>query len=115
MKRLLDYDAQTLTSTFHDYDPLTDTTYIEEVQDVQPILERNKAIQNTGGKGKLSDYSRQGIKNSWWHTATIPNGVQMKWRQEHGVDIYNKNHWPKVRQLLNSPDYRYLRTGTGTI
>lgn len=117
MKRLLEFDAQTGTSVFHHYDDLTDTTVIEEVQDVQPYIERNKRIQNmdAGGAKGLSEYSRKGIKDSWWHVASIPNGVAMKWLKEDGINIYDENHWPRVKKKLNDPDYKYLRTGTGRV
>jgi hypothetical protein len=43
MKRLLDYDPATGLKTFHDYDEAEDKTFISYEQDVEPILDRNKA------------------------------------------------------------------------
>ncbi len=40
--------------------------------------------------------------------ASIPLVVIEKWKQELGVDIMNKNDWPKVKQLLNDPENRFL-------
>ena len=105
MKKLLGNDYLTGISTYHSYDHHTKITTIESMQDVEPFIEKNKALHNT-------DYQRQGIKNEWMHAATIPNIVQMKWLKEYGVDIYNKEHMPKIRKLLNDPDYRYLKTGS---
>ena len=34
---------------------------------------------------------------------------------EHGVDFFNKDHDEKVKDLLNSPDYEYLRCIPGKI
>ena len=48
-KRVLDFDPMTGLLEFHSYDPVTDTTVIESVQDVTPILERNKTLQRQEG------------------------------------------------------------------
>jgi len=109
MKQIIDVDPLTRTTTYHHYDPMTDVTTIEEVQDVEPFLERNKRLQND------TDYSKQGIKNEWWHIASIPNTVQTKWLREHGIDVYNRDHWPRVKRLLEDPDYRYLKTTAGKL
>lgn len=120
MKRLLDHDAESGITTLHHYDEMTDTTCIEEVQDPTPILERNKAIQNIGTDGKgLNAVSRAGIKDDLWHVARIPSLLIVKWRREHGIDIFKwgKCDWTtkRIKQLLNSREYQYLRTGTGRI
>jgi hypothetical protein len=36
--------------------------------------------------------------------------VYYEWKRKFGVDLYNKNHAQAVKKLLNSPDYRYLKT-----
>lgn len=108
MKRLLDFDPLTGVKTYHDYDHATQQTVIERVQDVQPFLDANKSLANDAG------YMRKGIKQSWMHAATIPNIVQEQWYKE-GIDIFNKDHWRKVRQKLNSPEWKYLKTINGTI
>jgi len=109
MKRLLDHDPLTGVTQYHEYDPLTKRTTIETTQDVTPFLERNKILRYN------EDYSRKGIKNEWWHAATIPVVVQYKWLKDHGVDIFNKDHAQKVNQLLDSPEWGYLKTTTGKI
>lgn len=117
MKRLLDYDATTKTETwFHVIDDTTGDFVIEEIQDVEPILEMNKAIQNwdVGGAKGLNSFSKKGIKEGWWHVASIPNTVITAWRKL-GVNLYAPDDWPKVKKLLNSPEWRYLRTGTGRV
>ncbi|TXH47354.1 MAG: hypothetical protein E6Q97_27400 [Desulfurellales bacterium] len=121
MKRLIDYDADTLTAVWHDYDESEDKTYIYEEQHVAPILEINNIAQNhDGGHGKgLNEYSRQGIKNSWWHVARIPNSVILHWRKQYGVNLalWGKDDWTtkKIKGLLNSPEWKYLRTGLGRV
>lgn len=106
-KRLLDFDSLTGVATYHHYDHHTKQTIIEEVQDVSPFIERNKQAQ-------IND-TKQGIKENWWHVASIPIGVQYQWMKEHGVNIWDKNHKKAMFKLLNDPDYRYLKTTTGKI
>ena len=69
---------------------------------------------NGGAKG-LNEVAQRGIKNNWWHAASVPNSVILKWKKELGVDIYNKDHLPAVKKLLNDRDWAYLRTGTGRV
>lgn len=105
MRRLLDKDYLTGVSTYHNYDHSTGITTIETLQDVQPFIDKNKALHNTS-------YQRDGIKDDWQHLATIPIGVQMVWLKEYGIDVYKPEHIPRIRKLLNDPDYRYLKTGS---
>jgi len=105
-KRVLDYDPTSGITTYFDYDPHNDTTLIYHEQDVTPILEMNKAMANDG------DIWKEGVKNSWAHYAQIPNIVVQKWLNEHGVNLYDKNHQKAVFRLLNDPEYRYLKTTT---
>lgn len=120
-KRLVDYDADTLTAVWHDYDEPSDTTYIYEVQDIAPIVELNTVLQNhDGGHGMgLNDYSRKGIREGWWHIARIPTSIQHRWLVKHGVNLtlWGKCDWTtkKIKALLNDPEYRYLRAGLGRI
>lgn len=106
-KRVLDHDAEAGVTTYHAYDDATDTTYIETVQNVAPFLERNRRLRND------PDYKRRGIKNEWMHFASIPISVQYQWLKEFGVDTLNRDHWPKVKRLLQDPEWSYLRTTTG--
>lgn len=105
-KQILDYDPFTGMTTYFDYAPETDTTIIYREQDVSPILEMNKAMANNG------DVWKEGVKNSWAHYAQIPNIVIEKWKNEKGVDVFNKDHQKAVFRLLNDPEYRYLKTTT---
>ena len=107
-RRLLDHDPVTGLAEYHHYDATTDTTVIETVQDVAPVLERNKALQNAddGGWSPTRDLRR---------AATIPDIIILKWRNEEGIDVFDPNHWPAVKRKLNSSEYRWLRTAPGTI
>jgi hypothetical protein len=114
-KRLLSSDPLTGIEEWFHYDHMTDSVHIETVQNVEPILDGNKGLQND------DQYSKDGIKNEMWHYASIPLVIQMKWLNEYGMD-----NWPLrpgneklLFRLLNSPEWRYLKctakihTGSG--
>jgi hypothetical protein len=68
--------------------------------DVAPILDANKALQN-------EDFDRRA---DMWHVASIPVSVMYEWLVKHGVNAWNPRHSKDVKRLLNSSDYRYLKT-----
>jgi len=102
-----------VSGLFLDFDPLTGTierfhfdeaarkfTITRHPRDVEPIIDRNKRLSfATDGK----------TPGGGIHVASIPIEVQMLWLQKHGVRLWDKNHWPGVKRLLNSDEYRYLR------
>ena len=71
-------------------------------QDIEPLLNYTKAIRNDG----LAD---SGIKRDLWHYAMITPIVIMKLKNEYGVDIFNRNHYKRLFQLLNT-EFKYLKT-----
>ena len=100
-RRLFDHDPMTgITEWYHDTPGGFTLTY---EQDCEPIVELNKQKQSMG----RAYYARD---DEMWRVASIPIVVQYKWLIDHGVDIMEREHWPKVRQLLNSNEYRYLKT-----
>jgi hypothetical protein len=107
MKTLLDVDPLTRTEVWHHYDADTDTTTIEEVQDVQPYLEAAKRLRNDAG------YSQKGIKDEMWHYAKIPNAIINKMMLEHGVNVFDKGQAKEVIRLINT-HFPALKTTTGT-
>ena len=56
------------------------------------------------------EFTKQGMKNDWWKYASIPNIIIIEMKQKHGVDLHNKNHWPKILQLLNTEYSRFKTT-----
>jgi hypothetical protein len=87
-----------------DFEPTEDGGFqLIYSQDVEPILEANKAKQSAG----RDYYARD---KDMWRVASIPILIQYKWLIEHGVDVHKEDHWPGVKRLLNSSDYRYLKT-----
>lgn len=83
----------------------------ERVQDVEPYLEANKAAYN-----EVSSWRPFAGKNGRV-VADIPNVIIERWMRE-GFNIFNENtpdYQKKLRQRLNSNEYRYLRVTPGRI
>jgi hypothetical protein len=99
MKRLLDHDTETGLKTWHIFDPVTEETALEYEQDVEPILDANKAAANEAS-GPMGDMV---------HVASIPVSVQLRWFVEKGVDVLNPDHKQAVARLLDDPEWRYLK------
>lgn len=84
--------------------PQNDGTFlIECTEDVSPHLENNKALQSVEDK-----HARR--KSDMWHVAHIPTTVIYKWQKDFGVDVFNPEHEDAVNKLLNSNEWRYLKT-----
>lgn len=103
-KRLLDYDPLTGIRTFHDFDHSTNQTIITQVQDVDAILNINKAMAND------TSYKQKGIKEDWYHFATVPMLVLQQIMEKYNISIFNNDDLPKFEKILASNEYRYLRT-----
>lgn len=83
-----------------------DKFHVEKVQDVAPILNRNKRLQ-TQDDGFNADRSGRRI-------ASIPMAVHLRWLSE-GFDCTDPNNEAELRRRLNSSDWRYLRTSGGMV
>jgi len=103
-KRLIDRDPLTGEAVYFQYHASDDSATITHEQDVSSLLETNIASANDVEK------TMRGIKQDWWKYASIPNIVWLKWKQEKGVDIFDKNNSAKMFELLNDPEYKYLKT-----
>lgn len=108
MKRLLDVDPLHGTSCWFEYDHSSKQIRLTHEQDVTPFLDLNKAAAND------DDKTKRGIKGDWWKYASIPAVVEIEWMNKYGITLDNPAHRKKVFDLLNHPDYRYLKT-TGKI
>lgn len=78
---------------------------LQSIQDVEPIIEQNKAFQNTPQK---SDWGR--------HVASIPLVMIEKWGKEAGVNLLAlpKDEFHRfIKRKIDDPDYRWLRTDGG--
>lgn len=69
-------------------------------QDVEPLLDHNKACQG-------ESINR---KSEFRHYASVPVTVQYQWIKEYGVDPLAQGHEDLLARLLNSNEWRYLRT-----
>jgi hypothetical protein len=88
-------------------DPMTGDLTVHRTADVEPILEANKALAASGDGYSPSRELRR--------AASIPMAVIEKWKNELGVDVFNPDHRPAVRRLLNSNEYAFLRTAPGRL
>lgn len=91
------------------YDSSEDKLHVERIQDVEPILEANKRDFNaTPETGRY--------KKPMVLAARIPLIVVEQWLKM-GVNIFDPSPETKkkVRQLLNSPEWSYLKTHRGRI
>lgn len=108
MKELIDYNPISGLKTYFVCDDHDESNFhIHYEQDVQPIIEHNKRLQND------DSYSTRGKMSGWWHAGNIPEIVILDWRTKYGVDIYNPNHTKYIMKLLRQPEYLYLRATRG--
>ena len=84
---------------FHYHNP-TGEFAIEHIEDIQPLIDSNKKLQN-------EDHHKA---DEFRLSARIPMTVVYEWKRLFGVDLFNKDHKEAVKKLINSPDYRYLKT-----
>lgn len=90
------------------YDSLEDRLYIKRTQDVEPIIEANKAQYNNSDKRHRSETMN--------HVARIPMIMIEKWARDHGIKFEEVlNNDELMRRFLNDPDNRFFRTKPGTI
>lgn len=100
---VLDYNPLTGEKVTFSYNHDNDTFTIGQHQDCTPVLEYNQRL-------RLESDSKEQIKRGWLKYASIPNIVIVKWKREHGVDFFNPDHWQKVMGLINSSEYKFLKT-----
>ncbi len=78
----------------------------ERIQDVEPVLERNKALlTHDDGYSPSRDMRR---------IASVPNIIIEQWLKE-GVNVFDPNCEAEVMRRLNSSDWAHLRTAGGKI
>jgi hypothetical protein len=70
-----------------------DETRHYQFQDVEPIL----------------DYAKNMRSHDMLHFATIPEVVIIKLLNEYGVNVFDRNDYPKLFKLLNG-EFAYLKT-----
>jgi hypothetical protein len=76
---------------------------VKRWQDVRPYLDANKTRANNFTRSRKANMRL---------VAEIPNIVVEQWLKL-GVNVYDRNDAKKVQQLLNSNEYKWLRTSPG--
>lgn len=78
-----------------------DTIVFERIQDVEPILDANKALATIPQRGDFR------------HIATVPNVLLERWINEEGAPVLGmrqEDFARFIRRKLDDPSYQYLRT-----
>ncbi len=91
-----------ITRKFHSHSDGSFT--INHVQDVEPILDRNKQFQNLMPQTKSETLGR--------HLASIPLVVWQKWNEETGGQFFKMNKVEQtkfIKRKLADPDNKFLR------
>lgn len=90
------------------YDAAERAFIFERIQDCEPILERNKALQNE--RRADSDWGR--------HIASVPNVILERWIKEDGVNLLAlpaQEFGALIRRKLRDPQWAFLRTNSKPI
>lgn len=94
----------------HEWERGDGVNLIHSSVDVEPMLDRNKAMATHNDGYSPSREMRR--------VASIPAIVRLKWLNEEGWDCFN-THDPdvlkKLKQKLNSAEFLYLRTAPGVL
>lgn len=77
------------------------------VQEVDPILEANKALAGHNDGYTPSREMRR--------VASIPMGLIQHWREVEGWDAFDPANAHKLMQKLNSNEFEFLRTAPGQL
>lgn len=105
----LGFDSFGVKEDFH-YDEDTGQVTIARTfvgdENPQHVVEQNKKFQNSGESGYSSD-------KTFKHVAAIPLAVVELWINQYGVDPTKKENRKLLARLLNSNEWKWLRTGGG--
>lgn len=96
MRALLDYDPLSERAVVFDYNEATDQMTITHQQNVEPFLKRAAEMRAS------KEYTDHGMKRDLVHYAILPEVIQVEMRDKYGVDVDNRDHWPKVFELINT-------------
>lgn len=104
---ILDIDPFTGITKSIGYDHATDTTIIKTEQDCTSLIADNR-------RQVIEANHSQQIRNDWIKYASVPYVVIDKWRNELGINFMTTDpeEWKVVMALINSRDWRDLKTTT---
>ena len=92
---------------FLHFDDGEDHFAVELVSDVEPVIERNKALFNEGdGFGATRELKR---------VASFPPIIREITKRVWGADPFAAGNEELLRRLLNDPDLRHFRTAPGRV
>lgn len=97
-------DKNPVSGTEHWVDDNEDDVIRHRVEaDIEPVLDYAKEM-------RAEEAGRRHMKtHDMLHFATIPDVVIMKLLHEYGVNVFDRNDYPKLFKLLNG-EFKYLRT-----
>jgi len=91
----------------HHYDDASGMTTVETLHDPNPVIDDNVAQYLSGHDGYTPSRDLQKV-------ATIPMGEVLRLYQM-GIDIFKKEDWPKIAQMLDSAEWQKFRTAPGVV
>lgn len=93
-----------LKQQFFDNPDNPNQAFVHSSEDVEPFREYAKNLRND------EEYTRQGIKNNFWHVGTLPLIVVHRWHKE-GFDITKADTKSLMAKIASDPDAQsYLTT-----
>ena len=106
-KSTLAYLAQYGPIDVHHYDEQKDQTVIQSIHETSAILNdnRRRRLEGHDGYSQSRDFRR---------AASIPLGDYMLLKKQ-GIDLFDRNDWPKVCALLDSSKGLKYRTAPGRL
>lgn len=105
MKRVLDHDPMTGITSYFEQEESTGRIHLSQECDVQAELDYCKGLANH------DDYSKQGIKDEFWHYAHLPV-IVIEQLLKKGINVYAKGTIKDVIKAINT-DYPHLKTTSG--
>lgn len=93
--KLLDHDPFTGVTSYFEKDHTTGKSIIKEVQDVEPLINKNKIEAEAFDK-----------RREWWKVGEIPLNLCYQWAVESGTKLWSKEWQEVCKKKLNDPDFR---------
>ena len=104
-RRLLDFNPDAGLATW----------WVEDGEDWAQMLSQDPSALLDLNREAQSHCDPYNAERDLRLVARIPLIIVAKWRNELGVDYFNPDHQAKVNALLNDPEWRWLRTDTGSL
>jgi hypothetical protein len=87
------------------WDAMNEKMTVRHTYDCGSILQQNKQAQ-------IGTLDRRFGNEMLHHVAEIPNGVVIKLKREHDIDVFSNDpdQLKRLLRLLDDPEYKYLKT-----